>query len=190
MNFWEHHHRVQLAAQALRAGAVVGYPTEAVWGLGCDPFCLSAVARILAMKRRDASMGLILIAASVSQLEPFLKGLTESQRLQLAASWPGPNTWLIPDNGTAPGWITGGRSTLAVRVTDHPLAAALCKAFGGPLVSTSANPHGLPPAKSALKLKSYFRGSVDDLLPGQVGSAAKPTRIRDLITGDTIRPGA
>ena len=186
---WNTHHRIQRAAQTLHRGGVIAYPTEAVWGLGCDPFCQPAVDRILAMKRRERTMGLILIASAIEQLEPYLVGLDAAQRQQLADSWPGPNTWLIPNNGVAPEWITGGRATLAARVTNHPLSAALCKAFGGPLVSTSANPHGLPPARSAMKLNCYFYGMVDDCLPGLVGQSAKPSTIRNLLSGETIRPG-
>lgn len=189
MNIRDNHHRIKRAARTLHRGGVVAYPTEAVWGLGCDPFCESAVEQILAMKRRQRSMGLILIAETVDQLEPFLVGLNKPQRQQLAESWPGPQTWLIPDNGVAPHWIVGKHPTLAVRVTDHPLAAALCKAFGGPLVSTSANPHGLPPARTALKLNAYFHGAVDDCLLGLVGASKTPSVIRDLLSGELIRPG-
>jgi L-threonylcarbamoyladenylate synthase len=189
MNPWVHHHRIRLAAQALHRGAVVAYPTEAVWGLGCDPYCEQAVDHILAIKRRQRGMGLILIASAMSQLEPFLVGLSAEQRQLLSDSWPGPNTWLVPDNGAAPPWITGGRPTLAVRVTAHPIAAALCEAYGGPLVSTSANPHGLPAARMPLDVNRYFFGMIDDCLPGRVGSAAKPSSIRDLVSGRVIRTG-
>lgn len=144
-------------ANLLCDGAVLAYPTEAVWGLGCDPFNEGAVHKLLALKRRRVGMGLILVAGHKRQLSPFLSGLTSEQHRELDASWPGPNTWLIPNNGTAPPWITGGRATLAVRVTDHPITVALCEQFGGALVSTSANPHGLPAAKSALQVRRYFR---------------------------------
>lgn len=187
MNTWTNHHRIKRAASLLHGGGVVAYPTEAVWGLGCDPYSETAVDRIFSIKRRSRDMGLILIASDIAQLEPFLLGLNSQQRSQLVDSWPGPQTWLIPNNNVAPHWITGGRQTLAVRVTNHPLAAALCREYGGPLVSTSANPHGLPPAKTALKVNSYFCGAVDDVLPGLVGAATKPTAIRDLLSGQTIR---
>jgi len=187
MNTWINHHRIQKAAHILHAEGVVAYPTEAVWGLGCDPFSEQAANRIFAIKRRERHMGLILIAANIIQLAPFLTGLNQGQQKQLADSWPGPNTWLVPDNGVAPKWITGGRSTLAVRVTNHPLSAALCQVYGGPLVSTSANPHGLPPARTAMKLNSYFYGMIDDCLPGAVGSETKPSSIRHLDSGKVIR---
>lgn len=177
---------LQATAVFNRSG-VVAYPTEAVWGLGCDPFSEPAVERILAMKRRRRGMGLILIAADIQQLHPFLSGLSLKQLAILKETWPGPQTWLIPSNGVAPPWITGGRDTLALRVTDHPVAASLCRAFGGPLVSTSANPHGFPPAKTPLKVNLYFRAQLDYLVPGSLGRHDKPTPIKHLITGQILR---
>lgn len=183
------HQHIAQAAAVLNSSGVVAYPTEAVWGLGCDPFCATAVERVLAMKHRARGKGLILIAASIQQFQPFLAGLLPKYRGQLEASWPGAQTWLVPNNHVAPPWVTGGRDTLALRVTDHPVAAALCHKFGGPLVSTSANPHGLPPAKSVLKVKLYFRDKLDYLVPGLLGKSNKPTPIKHLITGETIRLG-
>ncbi len=177
------------ASGVLNNNGVIAYPTEAVWGLGCDPFSERAVSRLLAMKRRQFGMGLILVAAEIKQLFPFLAGLSQSRLDQLKASWPGPQTWLVPNNFVAPPWITGGRDTLAIRVTDHPVAAELCRSFGGPLVSTSANPHGFPPAKSRLKVNLYFRNQLDYVMPGLLGSSGKPTSIKHLITGETIRSG-
>lgn len=175
------------ATAVLNGSGVVAYPTEAVWGLGCNPFSETAVERILAIKRRRRGMGLILIAADIEQLHPFLSGLSAKQVAVLDDSWPGPQTWLVPNNHVAPPWITGGRDTLALRVTDHPIATALCRAFGGPLVSTSANPHGFPPAKSLLKVNLYFRTKLDYLVPGLLGKSHKPTPIKHLITGEVLR---
>lgn len=184
--------RIQWAAHRLREGCVAAYPTEAVWGLGCDPWNRTAVAQVLALKGRAVGKGLILIAAHGATLEPYLEGLSGEDRNRMAVTWPGPVTWLVPDNGVAPPWITGGRATLAVRVTAHPVAAALCRAFGGALVSTSANPQGRPAATTAAKVRSYFgrrggRGLI--YAPGRIGTARRPSEIRDLRTGAVVRPG-
>ncbi|WIO74273.1 L-threonylcarbamoyladenylate synthase [Porticoccaceae bacterium LTM1] len=179
---------LEVAASALRAGGVIAYPTEAVYGLGCDPDRQQACENILNLKQREKGMGMILIASRIEQLEFYLIGLSEEQRATMAATWPGPVTWLIPNNGQAPDWVTGGRNTLAVRVTDHPVAAALCDAFGSPLVSTSANPHGQPPAKTADEVASYFPEGLAAIVDGPLGKQAKPTEIRDLISGEIIRP--
>lgn len=179
--------RLQAAARAIRAGGVVAYPTEAVYGLGCDPHNEIAVRRLLALKRRPLHKGLILIAADFAQLAPFLQPLSPSDQTRLAATWPGPYTWLIPAWPTTPPWLRGRHDTLAVRVTAHPLAAALCRACGHPLVSTSANRSGRPPARTALAVRRQLGCDLDDLLPGPTGGAAQPTEIRDLRTGRVAR---
>ena len=178
---------IRRAAASLHQGGIVAYPTEAVWGLGCDPENASAVQNLLALKRRDPRKGLILIAADIAMFAPYLQGLKPTLIEQLQASWPGAITWLIPNNHHASPWISGGRDTLALRVTAHPVAAALSRAFGGPLVSTSANPQGLPPAKSLMKVKAYFGNTLDAYTPGSIGNAATPSEIRNLVTGEVIR---
>lgn len=179
--------RVRAAAEAVRAGGVVAYPTEAVFGLGCDPLNEHAVRRLLALKRRPVHKGLILIAASFEQLSALLQPLTPADQTRLAATWPGPCTWLIPTQPTTPRWLRGHHDTLAVRVTAHPLAAALCRACGHPLVSTSANLSGRPPARSALAVRRQLGQRIDYLLTGALGGALKPTEIRDLKTERLVR---
>lgn len=179
--------RLRIAARVVRAGGLIAYPTEAVYGLGCDPRNESAVIRLLTLKRRSIRKGLILIAADFAQLEPFLQPLTPPDRARLATTWPGPQTWLIPARTTVPRWLRGRYDTLAVRVTAHPLAAALCRACGHPLVSTSANRSGRPPARTAPAVRRQLGNSLDHLLPGPTGGAAKPTAIRDLRTGQIVR---
>src|SRR5690606_35749597 len=148
----------------------------------------NAVARLLALKNRSPAKGLILLAAHIDQLEPLLKDLDDIQRQRLKQTWPGPVTWLVPHRGLVPGWISGRFNTVAVRVTDHPIAAGLSRAFGGPIVSTSANPQGRPPARSQLRLRQYFPNTLDDITPGPLGGLAQPSEIRDLHTGRVLRP--
>ncbi|OUS11704.1 tRNA threonylcarbamoyladenosine biosynthesis protein RimN [Gammaproteobacteria bacterium 53_120_T64] len=178
---------IRRAAASLHSGGIACYPTEAVWGLGCDPKNDRAVQGLLALKRREPSKGLILIAADIAMFAPYLRGLEASSIEQLQNSWPAAITWLIPNNHHASPWISGGRDTLALRVTAHPVAGALSRAFGGPLISTSANPRGLPPAKSLMKVKAYFGNSLDAYTPGSIGHAATPSEIRNLLTGEVIR---
>jgi L-threonylcarbamoyladenylate synthase len=175
------------AANALRAGGVVAYPTEAVFGLGCDPHHEAALQQILTLKKRTSGMGVILIASSIEQFSDVLVGLTEAQLQPLNTSWPGPNTWIVPHNGTVPDWISGGRDTVALRVTNHPVAAALCEAFGGAIVSTSANPHGEPAARDGDEVAAYFPQGLAEILAGQVDQTANASTIRHLITGEMIR---
>lgn len=177
------------AVAAVRSGGVIAYPTEAVYGLGCDPLEQSAVERIFELKVRDPGKGLILIASDISQLMPFMADLPAGVLAKLKASWPGPVTWVVPSAASLPEWLSGGRSTLAVRVTAHPIAAALCHELGMALVSTSANRSGRPPARTALAVRTLFGAGVDEILPGAVGGLNKPTEIREALTGKVLRAG-
>lgn len=178
---------VKEAAAVLRQGGVLAYPTEAVWGLGCDPFNGRAVQRLLLLKKRDPSKGVILIASSIDQLKPWLTGLSAEKMAVLEQSWPGPNTWLVQDNGYTPELIRGKHAKVALRVTNHPWVVALCEAFGGPLVSTSANTAGEPPLMTFDAVSSAFGEDVDAVLNGPLGGLERPSRICDLETGEVLR---
>lgn len=180
---------VARAAAALRAGGVVAYPTEAVYGLGCDPRNQAAVERILDLKGRPTEKGLILIAAEFDQVTPFLAPLPEAMRATVLATWPGPITWLIPAATQTPPWLRGTHDTLAVRVTAFAPAAALCRAAGMALVSTSANRSGEAPARTAAEVRAIFGTGLDDVLEGPCGGRERPSEIRDARTGAVIRPG-
>lgn len=185
---WSSHPRTQRAVGHMLHGGVIAYPTEAVWGLGCAPDNEHAVRKILQLKKRAEAKGLILVAADIEQFAPYLQGLTSVQLQTLRASWPGPHTWLVPHNGTVPAYIRGQFDSVALRVSAHPVVVGLCRAFGGPIVSTSANPQGMQPAREQFQVQRYFGGQLDDIASGRVGNAAKPTQIRDLLTGQVLRP--
>lgn len=179
------------AARLLHQGGVVAYPTEAVWGLGCDPFDPQALVRLLAIKQRPAAKGMIVIAADLAQVHSHLRweALPDARRTQVLASWPGPNTWLIPCAESVPHALRGEHDTLAVRITDHPIAAALCRAFGGPIVSTSANRAGETPARRIEDLAPDLLDALDGWVAGETGARAQPSTIRDARDGQIIRPG-
>ena len=179
--------QIQQAARVVRNGGVIAYPTEAVWGLGCDPWNDEAVERLLALKDRPVHKGLILVAAEVEQFDFLLEDLPEIWLARLAGSWPGPNTWLVPHQNRLPEWISGQHDSVALRVSDHPQVRALCR-LTGPLVSTSANPAGRPSARSRLRVEQYFPGQLDAVLGGALGGRKNPSLIRDLISGDVSRP--
>lgn len=181
--------QLRQAVRCLRRGGLVAYPTEAVWGLGCDPLRTDSLGRLLALKQRPVHKGLILIAAHFSDLEPFLAPLHQSVYTRVMDSWPGPVTWLLPAQSWVPVELCGVHDTLAVRVTAHPLARTLCEAFGGALVSTSANPATRPPARSAQRVRHYFGDRLDGLLPGATAGATAPSEIRDARSGRVLRAG-
>ena len=172
---------------ALHDGGVIAYPTEAVWGLGCDPDTERALTALLRLKARDPAKGLILIAGDIRQLAPWLEGLPAELHAPLVASWPGPNTWLVPDNGRSHPLLRGAHQSVALRVSDHPLVARLCAAYGGPLVSTSANRAGEPPALSAAAVRDHLGDGVAAILDGPLGDHPRPSTIRDLVSGRVLR---
>lgn len=179
--------QVQQTARVVHAGGVIAYPTEAVWGLGCDPWNELAVDRLLALKNRPLHKGLILVADEIEQFDFLLADLPDIWQERLAGSWPGPNTWLVPHQGRLPEWVTGEHDSVALRVSAHPVVRALCR-LSGPLISTSANPAGRPAARSRLRVEQYFLGELDKVLGGALGGRKNPSLIRDLRTGDVIRP--
>lgn len=180
--------RLRLITRHLYAGGLIAYPTEGVYGLGCHPLDAQAVSRLLAIKGRSAAKGLIVVAADWSQLEPLLAPLDEDIQLRVRSTWPGPQTWILPAAEFVPVWLRGRHRGLAARVSAHPVIRALCLAFGGPLVSTSANRSGRPPARRAMPLRRLCRSYPDVLLvPGALGGLRKPTPIHDALTGHILR---
>ena len=177
------------AIRWLHAGGLIAYPTEAVWGLGCDPRNEPAVLRLLALKQREVDKGLILIASDETQLAPYIDmpALDVAQRNAVRASWPGPHTWIVPASINAPAWITGAHTGIAVRVSAHPTVIALCHAFGGALVSTSANRAGEPAPSSRDALDPVIVAGVDAVTGGETGGLQRPTAIRDARSGDMLR---
>lgn len=179
--------KLRQAAAVIHRGGVIAYPTEAVFGLGCDPLNPIAVQRLLDLKQRPMHKGLILIASRFEQLLPFIAPLDEASLALLQTNWPGPVTWLLPARTDTPRWLRGEHSSIAVRVTAHPLASALCEAAGHALVSTSANPSGLSPARQTLRVRKYFPNQLDMIVTGDVDRQSNPTPIRDLLTKKLIR---
>lgn len=179
---------IQQAVKVLCNQQLLAYPTEAVWGLGCCPNSTVALQRLLELKQRPAHKGLILIAGSWQQLDPWLADLTPSQLAQLEATWPGPQTWLLPDpNNLAHPLVKGKHAQVALRLTAHSLVQELCLTFGGPLVSTSANLTGQEALTDLAAVKASFTGRVGYILEGKLGGLSQPTPIKDLTTCRLIR---
>lgn len=180
---------IDAAGAHLRNGGVLAYPTEAVFGLGCDPLDRRAVEAVFTLKQRAPTQGVLLIAADFSQVERFiaLDAVPATVLEQVHASWPGPATWIFPRSAEVPPWIAGAHAGIALRVTAHPAATALCRAFGGALVSTSANPHGISPARCVAELEDHFGDALEGLLDAPLGGQTRPTVIRDALSGAIIR---
>ena len=181
-----HLHQQNEIRTVLRDEGVIAYPTEGVWGLGCLPASHAAVMRLLELKQRSWRQGLLIVAGRIDQFDEFLQGLGDDHRRELEENWPGPVTYLVPDNGSAPRWIVGEHKTVGLRVTNHPLVQELCE-IEGPLVSTSANVSAEPAAMTAGEVRQYFQNRIDYLVPGALGARGRPSEIRVLTTGKVIR---
>ena len=171
----------------LRRGGLIAYPTESCYGLGCDPRNPRALKRLIRLKGRSAAKGLLLIADHFKRLQPFIHSLNASDRARMQRSWPGPVTWVVPASATCLPDLTGGRPTIAVRVTAHPGAARLCRRLGMALVSTSANKSGKKPAKTAAECRRIFGAQVR-VIGGRIGTRKRPSTLIDLATGTVLRP--
>ena len=177
---------ILIATKILRSGGVVAHACEGVWGLACDPFSRDAAGRVLRIKQRNPDKGLIVIGSKFDDFNAEISALDSNRRSEVEASWPGPETWVAPTN-RFPDWITGGRTTIAFRVPGSLQARQLCRAFGGVLVSTSANQSGSPPAMTENEVARLLGKLIDYILPGHIGKKRRPSRIRNAITGEVLR---
>ncbi|MEQ1662540.1 MAG: Sua5/YciO/YrdC/YwlC family protein [Thiobacillus sp.] len=171
----------------LRRGGLIAYPTESCYGLGCDPRNAHALRQLIRLKGRDSRKGMLLIADRLARLRPFIRPLSPADHARVQQRWPGPTTWVLPAAARCSPLLTGGRDTLAVRVTAHPDAARLCRTLGMALVSTSANKTGHPPAKTAAQCRRIFGARVRTL-EGRIGQRRRPSTLIDLATGKILRP--
>lgn len=180
------HFKIRMASHALRQGKLVAYPTEAVYGLGCDPLNETAVMTLLAIKQRPVHKGLILIASDLSQLLPFIAPDPEMLN-RIMPSWPGPVTWVIPAQSWVPAYLKGTHQSLAVRVSAHPLVQQLCINYGGAIVSTSANISNQAPARSAFAVRKNLPLNDIFILSGATARHDQPTAIYNAQNGDCLR---
>jgi len=184
--------QIEQAVKVLQQGGVIAYPTEAVYGLGCDPDNIPAVKKILEVKQREKEKGLILVAANFEQVKPFLKNLEAEIEEKLLTSWREADhaiTWLVPVKEDVSEYLRGQYDSLAVRVTRHPIVKELCEKFGGAIVSTSANRATEEAARTSEQVKQIFNNEIDLVLEGKTDLNAQPSEIRDALSGNIIRAG-
>lgn len=172
----------------MQQGRVIAYPAEAVWGLGCNPFDLQAVTKILTLKDRPVEKGLIVLASSITRLEPLLKHLSDSQIELLESTWPAAVTFVIEDpEAFFPSYVRGQFSSIAVRVSDSARLNRLVDACGGLLISTSANPAGLAPGLTESEVFEYFGGNIDCYVDGDIDTEGTPSKIIRLSDSAVLR---
>ena len=177
------------AAEVFNQGGIIAYPTEAVFGLGCDPDNDKAVKKLLSLKQRSADKGLILLAANYAQLLPYLNddALSEEQRSDVLSRWPDALTQVLPAHKNISPLLCGVFDSIAVRITEHPDVVALCNQTNKAIVSTSANLSGQPPAVNWQQVDIQLGDKVDCIIKSDTLGFLKPTSIIDGLTGAIIR---
>jgi L-threonylcarbamoyladenylate synthase len=183
--------RITEAAETLRRGGVIAYPTETFYGLGALAADGAAVERLVRAKERPDGKPLPLLGADLAQLEALADFSPLALRLA-AAFWPGPLTLVLPARPGVHPAILGGGSTVGVRVTSGAVAAALARAAGGALVATSANRSGQPPPTTLEGLDPALRARLDGLLDGGATPGGAPSTVVEVGEGrlTLLRPGA
>ena len=177
------------ASRIIRNGGLVACPTESVFGLDCDPNNSAAIKKLIRIKKRSANKGFILVASSLNQLQPFISTLTKKQEEKVIHMNDSPITWIVPAKKDINTNLSGGRETIAIRITQHPILRQLCDSLCSALISTSANPTDMSPAKSVVQVEEYFGASVDYIIDDKLGECQNPSEIRDLLTDEVIREG-
>ena len=185
--------QIAKAVNSLNQGEIIAYPTEAVWGLGCDPFNEKALNKLLSLKKRDQGKGLILVSSSLEHCKKLLEGLPDEyfKKLQNSTKQNVSNdratTWLIPANDAVPLGVKGTHKNFALRISKHPTVVSLCDCFQLPIVSTSANLAGKKPATTINEVKFFFGKAISDYVDGELGAQKAPSEIKNLITDEVLR---
>jgi len=189
MNFKEtsFDEKIKRAVTHLKEGGVIAYPTEHCFGLGCDPQNPEAIKQLLKIKQRQPEQGVILIASSVLQVSCYVSMDSAVHKQTILDSWPGPNTWVIPALASVSPLVKGKHEGVAVRVTANTVAKKLCEAYGGAIISTSANRHGEPSLLDAKSVEQVLGQELSYILDEPTGNEASPSTIRDGVTGKRLR---
>ena len=176
---------IRHAAHVIRNGGIIAYPTDTIYGLGCNPYNAQAVHEVNQLKQRPQNKQFILLAGDIEQIKPLIV-LDEEQQVRITQTSE-PTSWIADASPQAPAWLTDQRNTLSIRVTDNALVKKLCAALGHAIISTSANPSGKKPAHNSLELHRYFHGRVDKILASQKKLTARPSKIIRLCDNRVIR---
>ena len=177
------------AVDAFLNGGIIAYPTEAVFGLGCDPDNIDAIEKLLRLKNRSADKGLILLAANYSQLLPYIDDdkIPQDKRFTVLSRWPDGITQVVPKHKNCHALLTGKFNSIAVRLTSQPDVVALCNRVNKPIVSTSANLSGETPARTWQALSNQLIDKIDFIIKGQTLGYNQPSTIIDALTGEQFR---
>lgn len=179
------------AAEIIRAGGLVAFPTETVYGLGADALAAAAVARIFEAKERPLGNPLIVHVGGIDALEAVAAHVPAQARAIGARFWPGPLTLVLPRAAAVPLLTTGGLETVAVRVPAHPVALALIAAAERPIAAPSANRSGRPSPTRAEHVREDLEGRIELILDGGPTPVGVESTVLDMTTEPPtlLRPG-
>ncbi|QCI16715.1 L-threonylcarbamoyladenylate synthase type 1 TsaC [Buchnera aphidicola (Aphis craccivora)] len=174
--------------QKLYCKKIIAYPTESMFGLGCDPDSKIAVDKLLNLKKRNIKKGFILVAAYYNQIKKYIDEtkISVNQKKNMFHYWPGHFTFLVPSSSLTPYWLTGKSNNIAVRISNHLSIVKLCNTFGKPLISTSANFSNMPPCLTRESVLKNF-GKDFPLFNGNIGDEKNPSKIINIMNGNLIR---
>ncbi len=175
------------AVVTVKSGGIIAYPTESVYGLGCNPFDEQAVKNVLLLKKRNVNIGLILIASHVRQILPLIKPIDPNDLARALKTWPGHHTWVFPKSKLVPRWISGQYDSIAIRVSNHPVVIQLCQKLNSPLVSTSANISKQGELNSIKNIKTVFGDKIGFYVNAPTGKEVNPSIIHDAHSNTIIR---
>ena len=176
---------IRHAAHIIRHGGIIAYPTDTIYGLGCNPYDAEAVARLNSLKQRPPHKQFILLAADIDQIRP-LTMLSDEQQKRISEV-DEPTSWIVDASHDLPAWLCNEHGTVTVRISKQEDVRRLCHALGHAIISTSANLSGKTPAKNSLELHRYFHGSVDKILADNKKLTARPSKIIRLCDNQIIR---
>ena len=177
---------IRLAAHHIRNNGIILYPTETVYGLGCDPSSYDAVEKLNTLKQRDNHSGFLLLASDLSQLDNYI-ATPEPQEIKRISTTETATSWVAKAGKNTPSWLISPDGTIGFRITTHLVARKLCEHLNHPLISTSANIKGGAPVSNTLQCHQLFVGDIDYYLTSSIERTEKPSVIRNLSTGQQLR---
>jgi L-threonylcarbamoyladenylate synthase len=177
---------IEKAVEYLRSGQVIAYPTETIYGLGADVLDRKAVKRIYDLKSRDYGLPIAILISDLKMLREVVSDVPERALVLMRRFWPGALTILFPASPAIPKGLVTNTGKVGIRVSSHPVAAALVGQFGRPITTTSANLSGFPPSLSVKHVQKYFGGKIPCILDGGECAPTRGSTVVD-IGDDTMR---
>ena len=180
---------VEQTVDIIKSGGLIAYPTESIYGLGCDPFNQQAVLRLLKLKNRPPEKGLILVASNLNQLLPLILPKHPDDLARALKTWPGHHSWIFPKSPMVPSVISGRYDSIAIRLSKHPVIKQICDGLNHALVSTSANLTNQDDLKSITDIRLAFGDKIQLYIDAAIGIDNKASTIIDAHTLEVIRQG-